>query len=101
LTRPELEILATMIAERLSTPRWMKLSAAAKYASIGQKELIRLVKEGEIDGFQDLTLKTKQWIVDKNSIDKYRSGQVSEFKSEDDSEDNETVALDIIASLEL
>lgn len=59
-------------------PRWMKLKQACRYASMGKESLLELVKSNKINGFQDKTLKTKQWIIDKESIDKYRTKQFFE-----------------------
>jgi hypothetical protein len=76
LTDRDLEYIASKIADMLSVqPRWMKLKQAAAYSSIGEKELIRLAKEKQITGGQDKTLKTKQWVFDRQSIDEYRSNQ--------------------------
>lgn len=99
MTGPELDTLADKIADRISAPtRWLKLKSASKYASIGQKDLIQLALDKEIDGFKDLRLKTKPWIFDKNSIDKYRAKQVEEFN---DTSDHEKIALDIVESLDI
>ena len=76
MTDRDLEYIASKIANLLSVqPRWMKLKQAAVYSSIGEKELIRLAKEKHIKGGQDKTLKTKQWVFDRQSIDEYRSNQ--------------------------
>ena len=94
----ELDILAAKIAERISVqPRWLKLKQAALYSSIGQKELIRLAENNKITGFKDNSLKTKPWIFDKESIDKYRAGQASILKNEEDAQ----VALELIESLDI
>lgn len=78
MTGPEIDILAAKIAERITTPaRWMKLSQAVIYSSIGKERLIDLAKAQKIDGFQDLDLKSKPWIFDRDSIDSYRADQFS------------------------
>lgn len=98
MTEPQLDILALKLAEKiLIQPRWMKLKAAAMYSSIGQKELIRLVQEGRIDGFQDSRLKTKPWIFDKNSIDEYRLKQIGDYNNSID----EDIAIEIVESLNI
>jgi hypothetical protein len=98
LTEFQLDILAAKLAEQIFyQPRWLKLKSAAKYSSIGQKKLIQLAQLRKIDGFQDDSLKTKPWIFDKNSIDKYRSKQSEEFNNSE----NEKIALDIVGSLNI
>lgn len=72
MTEPELEILATMIAERMATPRWMKLSAAIKYSGYGRGKLIELAERKDIIGYQDPDSARGDWIFDKESIDGYR-----------------------------
>ncbi len=97
MTEPRLDILAGKIADKLLVqPRWLKLKQAALYSSIGQKELIRLVEEKRITGFQDSTLKTRPWIFDKNSINEYRLQQALSFNNNND----EQFALDMIESLD-
>lgn len=99
MTEPQLDILAAKLAEKIfAQTRWLKLKTAAKYSSIGQKELIQLAREKEIDGFQDRRLKTKPWIFDKESIDRYRENQIAEFN---DISVNEKIALDIVESLDI
>lgn len=72
MTEPELEILATMIADRMASPRWMKLSAAVKYSSYGRAKLIDLAECKKIIGYQDPDSQRGDWIFDKESIDEYR-----------------------------
>jgi len=77
LTSTDLEIIAARLAELISVnPRWMKLKQAALYSSIGQKELIQLARTNRIAGFQDTNLETRPWIFDRESIDRYRAGQM-------------------------
>nr|WP_319493460.1 helix-turn-helix domain-containing protein [uncultured Desulfobacter sp.] len=78
MTDDELDILAAKIAVRIGVlPRWMTLKQASQYSNIGQKRLIDMVRHGELDGFQDLSLKTKPWRFDKNSIDNHMESQVA------------------------
>jgi len=99
MTGSELDILAAKIAEKITVqPRFLKLKQAAEYASIGQKELIQLVKDRKIQGMQDLTKKTKPWIIDRKSLDQYRVKQIELFQ--DGTMDNE-IALDIVESLNI
>jgi len=98
LTESELDILAAKIAKKVSLqPRWLKLKQAASYASIGQKEIVSLIKQKKIEGMQDQSLKTKPWIVDKYSIDRYRENQIKEYQGNIAAD--EKIALDIVESL--
>jgi len=98
LNESQYDILISKLAENnFAQPRWLKLKPAAIYSSIGQKELIRLAIARKIDGFQDLSLKTKPWIFDKESINQYRAKQVEEFNNNE----NEAIALDIVGSLNI
>ena len=72
MTEPELEILATMIADRMATPRWMKLTAAIKYSGYGRVKLLELAERKDIIGYQDPDSARGDWIFDKESIDAYR-----------------------------
>jgi len=72
LTNADLDILAAKIAERLSTPRWMKLSVAANYSGYGMSKLKELATRGSIRGYQDPDSKRGDWVFDKESIDEYR-----------------------------
>jgi hypothetical protein len=77
----DINIIAAKIADKISyQPRWLKLSAAAKYASINVKKLKILAKNGDITGYQDPDSKRADWIFDKESIDKYRLKPVREFE---------------------
>ena len=99
MTESDLNIIASMLVEQLACqPRWLKLKAAALYSGIGQKELIRLAQKRKIDGFQDLELKTKPWLFDRLSIDKYRSSQIEQYH---DTDLDEEIALDIVGSLNI
>lgn len=46
---------------------------------------------------QDQSLKTKPWIVDKYSIDRYRENQIKEYQGNIAAD--EKIALDIVESL--
>ena len=84
MNETEIEILAAKIAERIITlPRWMRLRQAALYSSIGKERLIELAKQKQIDGFQDVELKSKPWIFDRKSIDIYRTGQSAKRTDKD------------------
>ena len=72
MTDPDLNILASKIAEKISTPRWMKLPIAARYSGYGMSKLKTLAKEGRIRGYQDPDSNRGDWIFDKESIDEYR-----------------------------
>ena len=94
MTGTDIDILASKIAERITTlPRWMKLNQATKYSNIGKERLIALAKLNHIVGFQDPDLKSKPWIFDKESIDQYRAGQFANGPQND----AEEFALDFIA----
>lgn len=99
MTGSDLNIIASILAEKLSCqPRWLKLKAAALYSGLGQKELIRLARKRKIDGFQDTELKTKPWLFDRISIDKYRALQIEQYHNSDI---DEKIALDIVWSLNI
>jgi len=72
LTGPELDMLAAKIAERIASPRWMKLTAAVKYSSYSRAQLIELAERRDIVGYPDPDSKRGDWIFDKESIDEYR-----------------------------
>jgi len=94
----DLDIIASKLAEKLGVqPRWLKLKQAVLYSGLGKGELIRLVCEKQITGFQDNSLKTRPWILDKESLDDYRLKQAFAFNNTND----EQVALDIIESLDI
>jgi len=76
LTGPELDILAAKIAERISTKRWMKLSAAVFYSSYSRAQLLKLAQRKDIIGYQDPDSERGDWIFDKESIDSYRLSHV-------------------------
>jgi hypothetical protein len=48
------------------TPRWLCMSAACTYASMGLKKMKRHIKAGEI-----LAKKSGKWFVDRYSIDEF------------------------------
>ena len=49
----KIEILASKIAEKITAqPRWLKLSAAVKYASCNTTKLKNLAENGEIRGYR-------------------------------------------------
>jgi len=98
LTHSEIEILATKLAGMISVqPRWMKLKQAAGYSSMGKAALIRLIEEKKIKGFQDNTHKTRPWVIDKNSIDEFRSRQADLFNLNND----EKIAFELVNGLEI
>ena len=98
----EITKLADLIAERIEAEmcsrkplvRWVRLTEAARYASIGQKRLKELAKEGSIVGFPDPDSKRGDWIFDLHSLDAYREGQAA------GSGKTRLQALDILRSVE-
>jgi hypothetical protein len=52
-------------------PRWLRLKAAAQYASIGEARLRELVAQGVIHGASDPGNKRGDLVVDRESIDRY------------------------------
>lgn len=69
----EIELLASKIAEKITAqPRWLKLSAAAKYSGYGMARLRQLASEGVIRGYRDPESTRGDWIFDRESIDEYR-----------------------------
>ena len=77
MTNSDLDILASKLAERIVTPRWLTLKQAVVYSNIGQKRLKLLADAGEVAGYQEDTGRG-DWIFDKESIDKYRSRPLHE-----------------------
>jgi len=53
--------------------RWLSLKEAMEYCPYGEKKLIELIKEGEIDGGQSQH-KKNAWFIDRKSIDKHFEG---------------------------
>ena len=98
MTNQDLDILAAKIAARLSVvPRWMSLAQATKYSNIGKARLIKLTKGKEVKGFQDLSLETKPWRFDKESIDSFMENQIQQ----DEDEELNQKALDILATVRI
>jgi hypothetical protein len=76
----DINILADAIAQKLNfQPRWLKLSAASKYASIGKDRLKTLAFEKKIIGYQEPDARG-DWIFDKESLDSYRLSIVAKNK---------------------
>lgn len=71
--------LAPIVSENRDD-RWVGLKRAAQYASLGEHELIRLAKNGDIVGFQDRRKKTRPWIFDRQSLDEFRMCQYTDKK---------------------
>jgi hypothetical protein len=77
MTESEIKEMVGQLAEGLArefaiTPRWLKLTAAAKYASINKTRLKNLAIEEKILGYQDPDSTRGDWIFDKESLDDYR-----------------------------
>lgn len=70
------DTIATKIAKRIVTPRWLKLTAAVQYSSYSRFQLLKLAKKGFITGYQDPDSERGDWIFDKQSIDEYRISHV-------------------------
>ena len=71
-----LDVLAGKIAERIVTPRWLKLKAAIQYSSYSRFQLLKLAEKKLIVGFQDPNSKRGDWRFDKQSIDEYMISHV-------------------------
>lgn len=71
-----LDKLASKIAERIVSPRWMKLIAASQYSGYSRAQLLKLAKKKLVIGYQDPDSKRGDWIFDKQSIDEYRISHV-------------------------
>ncbi len=69
------ELSKLLIVER----RWLKLTAASQYASIGKDRLKTLASEKKIIGYQEPDARG-DWIFDKESIDNYRLSIVAKNK---------------------
>ena len=65
----DLDILASKLASRIVTPRWLRMRQAVQYAGVGKTEMLRLLRSGDIAGYQRND--RGDWIVDKDSIDKH------------------------------
>lgn len=63
--------------------RWMTLKQAAKYSPFGEKLLIELIKSGKVKGGRLVDKGTRDYFIDKNSMDKYMESQCidAEFKN--------------------
>jgi hypothetical protein len=72
--------------------RWLYLKQAAVYSGIGRQKLVRMIKKGTIKGFQDPDDKREIWLIDKKSLDEYRTSQASNL------DNHRQKALDILAS---
>lgn len=75
----DLDILATKLAERLTTPRWLRFSQARQYSGLGKTALLSLLRDGDISGYQRND--RGDWIVDKESIDRYHEGNMGRQKN--------------------
>ena len=69
MTSADLDILASKLAERIVTPRWLRMRQAVQYAGVGKTEMLRLLKSGNIAGYQRND--RGDWVVDRKSIDQY------------------------------
>jgi hypothetical protein len=56
-------------------PRWLKLTAASKYAAINVHRLKALATSGRLRGFRDPDSTRGDWIFDRDSLDSYRLSQ--------------------------
>jgi hypothetical protein len=74
----DLDILACKLAERLVTPRWLRMSQAVQYAGVGKTEMLKLLRSGDIAGYQ--RNERGDWIVDKESIDAYHMVNMQDRK---------------------
>ena len=76
----DINILADAIANKLNfQPRWLKLSAACKYASINKERLKQLAVDNQITGYQEF--ERGDWIFDKESLDSYRLQPIQNMKT--------------------
>lgn len=73
MTGPDLDILASKIAEKIKAVpvRYMTLKQAAIYSGIGQKQLIKMAESGQIRGRKIPREKRADWSFDKESIDTF------------------------------
>lgn len=68
--------------ERQCFPRWLTLRQSLKYCPFyGEKHLIGLIKTGKVKGGQLLDKGTRDWFIDRESLDRYMESQ---FKSADE-----------------
>ena len=57
-------------------PRWLTMRQAIEYCPLyGEKHLITLVKNGTIRGGQLMDKGTRNWFIDKDSLDRYMESQ--------------------------
>lgn len=56
-----------------TSPRWMGLLQACKYANCGKQTLLKMYEEGKIKAMQHPDKKNNSWIFDRDSIDTYYS----------------------------
>jgi hypothetical protein len=78
MTPADLDILACKLAERIVTPRWLRMSQAVQYAGVGKTEMLKLLRSGDISGYQRND--RGDWIVDKESIDTYHMVNMQDRK---------------------
>jgi hypothetical protein len=101
-TKEIIHLIAREVASLIDTQppesrRWMRLKEAARYASIGEKRLIKLASdEGgrKIVGCKDSDSGLNEWIFDRHSIDAYRQSQMQIDRAEVDKR-----AVDILRSM--
>ena len=65
----DLDILASKLAERIVTPRWLRMRQAVQYAGVGKAEMLKLLRSGDVAGYQRND--RGDWVVDRKSIDRY------------------------------
>ena len=58
-------------------PRWIKLREAARYTSLGEKQLKELAKSVAITGGPDTESGRGDWIFDRVSLDAYRAACIN------------------------
>lgn len=80
--------------------RWLKITDAAEYSSIGRHRLRELVlKKKAIKGFIDPDSKRGDVIIDRLSLDDYRESQYKEFVKDNGCKHAAEKAANILQSL--
>jgi hypothetical protein len=74
MTPSDIDTLASRLAARLVTPRWLRMRQATEYAGMGKAELRSLLRAGDIAGYQRND--RGDWIIDRISIDRFHEGNM-------------------------
>ena len=95
MTETDLNKLADLIAlKMLAAEECLDKVQASAYSKIGQKRLIKLAKDGSIEGYPDPENKG-QWVFLKSSLKRYRQRQIELYSgppNDQEQKDDEIIA---------